>query len=446
MVLDTLGSALKNTLAKIAKSMFVDEKLINELVKDIQRALLKSDVNVKLVFELSESIKKKALDEKPLAGMSQKEFLIKIVYDELVKFLGGEGHKIDITKKPFKIMLVGLFGSGKTTTTGKLAKFFQKRGYKIAVMSTDTWRPAAFEQLNTLGKSLNIPVFGNPKQKDPIKIYKEFEKELDKFDIVIVDTAGRDALSKDLIKEITKLGKLVNADESLLVISGDIGQAAQAQAQAFHEAVGVTGLIATKMEGTARGGGALAGAAITNAPIKFLGVGEKIEDLEPFDPKRFVSLLLGMGDIETLLEKAQEAMTEEDAEDMKDKLMKGKFSLMDLYDQMSAMKKMGPLSKVAEMIPGFGNMKIPGGMMDAQEDKLKVWKTVMDSMTKKELDDPDLLNISRIERIAKGAGVTVKDVRELIKQYRQSKKLIKMMKGQDPMKMMKKMKGKIPGM
>jgi signal recognition particle subunit SRP54 len=334
-----------------------------------------------------------------------------------------------------------------TTTTGKIAKFFQKRGYKIAAIQTDTWRPAAYTQLKTLGEQLNIPIFGNPKEKNPEKIYKEFEKELSKFDLILIDTAGRDALSKELIDEVKKIGKLTSPDEVLLVLSADIGQAAEKQAQAFHDAVGVTGLIITKMDGTAKGGGALAGAGITKAPVKFVGLGEKIDDLEPFEPTRFVSRILGMGDLETLLEKAREVVTEEKAQEMSEKLIKGDFNLIDLYEQMASMKKMGPLSKVLELIPGFGKMNIPEGMLETQEGKLEKWKIIMQSMTKKELEDPEkYLDSSRIERIAKGSGTTVTEVRELLKQYKQSKKMMKMMKGENPEKLMKKFKGKLPGM
>lgn len=444
MVLEKLSESLKNTLSKIAKAMFVDEKLIDELVKEIQRALLQSDVNVKLVFELSKKIKKRALDEKPPTGMSQKEHLIKIVYDELVNFLGGEGHKIEINKKPFKIMLVGLFGSGKTTSCAKIAKFFLKRGNRVAMIQTDIWRPAALTQLETLGKQINVQVFGIAKEKDPVKIYKTFEKELDKFDVVIIDTAGRDALSNDLIKEIKELNKIVNPDETLLVISADIGQAAQKQAEAFHSSCNITGVIATKMEGTAKAGGALTACAATKAPIKFIGVGEKIDDLESFNPQGFVSRMLGMGDLETLLEKAKESITEEKAEDISKKLLKGEFNFLDLYEQMEAMNKMGPLNKVMDLIPGMGKMNIPKDMIQGQEKKLKKWKFILQSMTKEELEDPEILDGARIERIARGSGVEVSEVRELLKQYRQSKKMIKMLKGQNPEKLMGKFKGMMP--
>ena len=359
MVLEKLGSALKNTLQKIAKSIFVDEKLINELVKDIQRALLQADVNVQLVFDLTKKIKERALKEKTASALTKKEQLINIVYEELVAFLGGEGYKIEIKEKPFKILLVGLFGSGKTTTAGKLAKFFTKRGHKVALVGLDVHRPAAMEQILQTGERVHVPVFLDKGEKDPIKIWKKFENEIKKFDVVIVDTAGRDALSKDLIEEIERVNKEVNAQENLLVISADIGQAAQKQAEQFHQSCGITGVIATKMDGTAKAGGALSACAVTKAPIKFIGVGEKADDLETFNPKGFVSRLLGMGDLEALLEKAKEAITEEEAQDLGKKFLKGEFNLIDLYEQMQAMKKMGPLNKIAEMIPGFGQLKLP---------------------------------------------------------------------------------------
>ncbi len=445
MVLEKLGNSLKDTLSKIAKAVFVDEKLINELIKDIQRALLQADVNVKMVFEFTKNIKEKALKEETPAGLTKKEHLINIVYDELVVFLGGEGHKIDTKTKPFKIMLVGLFGSGKTTTAGKLAKFFTKRGNKVCFLGLDVHRPAAITQLEQIAKQVNVPVFVNKKSKDVVKIYDEFEKKLKEFDIVIIDTAGRDALSKDLIKEIEDLNKRIKPDERLLVISADIGQAAQSQAQQFHDSCNITGVVATKMDGTAKAGGALSACAVTESPIKFIGVGEKVDDLEEFKPKNFVGRLLGMGDLEALLEKAKGAISEEEAEDLGKRFLKGDFSLLDLYDQMQAMKKMGPLNKVVEMIPGFGQLKLPKEALKTQEGKLEKWKFAMQSMTKEELEEPETIDAERIDRIAHGSGLGAKDIRELVKQYRQSKKMIKMMKGSGDMnKMMKKMKGKMP--
>jgi len=445
MVLETLGNSLKNTLSKIAKAIFVDEKLINELVKDIQRALLQADVNVKLVFDLSNKIKERALKEDTPAGLTKKEYLVKVVYEELVNFVGKEEGKIEIKSKPTKIMLVGLFGSGKTTQAGKLAKFYTKRGYKVALVGLDTHRPAAMDQIEQIAKKANVPVFLDKKEKNPLNILKKFEKEFNKYNIIIIDTSGRDALSKDLIEEIKNINKAVKPEENLLVISADIGQAAQKQAQAFNESCGITGVIVTKMDGTAKAGGALTACSATDAKIKFIGVGEKLDDLEVFRPEGFISRLLGMGDLEALLEKAEQAISKEDAEDLGKRFLKGEFNLIDLYEQMQAMSKMGPLSKITEMIPGFSQLKMPKEMLKVQEGKLKKWRFIMDSMSREELEDPDIISITRIDRIAKGSGTSTKEIRELLKQYRQSKKMAKLFKGGSPKnmeRMMKKFSGK----
>jgi signal recognition particle subunit SRP54 len=451
MVLEKLGESLKNTLSKIAKSVFVDEKLINELVKDMQKALLQADVNVKLVFELTQEIKKRALKEETPSGLTKKEHLVNIVYGELVKFLGEEQAEVRVAKKrPFKIMMTGLFGSGKTTTIGKLAKYFQKRGYKVAALGLDVHRPAAPEQLAQVCRQINAPCFIEKKEKNPLKIYAKYEPDFSKYDILIIDTAGRDALSDELIEEIRDLNDAIKPDENLLVISADIGQAARKQAEVFHANAKITGVVVTKMDGTARGGGALTACAATKAPIKFIGVGEKIDDLETFNPSGFVGRMLGMGDIQALLEKAREAMPEEKAEDLGKRLLKGDFTLIDLYEQMEAMRKMGSLGKILEMIPGMGQLKLPKEMLDVQEEKLKQWRHAMDSMTQEELENPEEITTARIDRISKGSGVSAKVIRELIKQYRMSRKMVKMLKGKGKgagmEKLMKQFKGKIPGM
>ena len=446
MVLDKLSDSLRNTLQKIAKSLFVDEKLINELIKDIQRALLQSDVNVKLVFDLTEKIKKRALEEESPKGLTKKEQIINIVYGELVNFLGKEQHKIEVKQKPFRIMLVGLFGSGKTTTAGKLAKFYSKRGFKVALVGLDIHRPAAMEQIEQVGKNANVKVFSDKKSKDPTEIWKNNEHEYRNFDILIIDTAGRDALSHDLISEIEDVNKTIQPNENLLVISADIGQAAQKQAEQFHKSCGITGVIVSKMDGTAKGGGALTACSVSGAPIKFIGTGEKIDDLEQFNPQGFVGRLLGMGDLEALLEKAREVIKVEEAEDLGKRFLKGEFNLIDLYEQMEAMSKMGPLSQIVEMIPGFSQLKLPKEMLQVQEGKLKKWKIAMSSFTKEELEDPEIIDASRTERISKGSGIPANEIRELIKQYRQSKKMVKMFKGSkgDISKIMKKFGGKLP--
>ncbi len=447
MVLEKLSESLKNILKKIAGSALVDKRLIDELVKEIQKALLSADVNVELVFELTKKIKERALEEKLPKGIDQRTHIINIVYEELVKFLGDEKKEIKLSKKrPNKIMLVGLFGSGKTTTAGKLGNYFKKRGKKVALLQLDVWRPAAAEQLEQLGEKLKIDVFTDKKEKDAVKIYKKFKDKFSKYDLLIVDTAGRDALSKDLIKEIENVTKIVKPDESLLVISADIGQAARKQTEQFHKSCKITGIIATKMDGTARAGGALSACAVSGAGIKFLGIGEKLDDLEEFNPKGFAGRLLGMGDLEALLEKAKEAISEERAEDLGKKFLKGEFNFLDLYEQLQAMSKMGPITKILDMIPGMGNIKIPKEMLEVQGDKLKRWKHILRSMTKKELENPEIITSDRINRIAKGSGSTVGEVKELLKQYKMSKKMMKKLKGKGMEKMMKKFGGKIPGM
>ena len=431
MVLDKLGESLKNTLRKITGASHVDEKLVNELVKEIQRALLQGDTNVKLVFGITQKIKERALKDEPPKGITRKEFLVKIVYEELVNFLGGPGSKIQPKGKPFKIMLVGLFGNGKTTSAGKLANYYKKRGLKVAVIQTDTWRPAAYEQLETNAKRAGADFFGIKGEKDAEKIYKTFEDKLSHYDLAIIDTAGRDALNDELIGELNSINSAVKPDETLLVMSADIGQAAETQAKKFHDTCNVTGVLITKLEGTAKGGGALIACAVTGAPVKFIGVGEKVDDFEEFKPEGFVGRLLGMGDLEALLEKAREAISEEEAQDLGRKLLKGEFNLIDLYEQMSALRKMGPLGKVMEMIPGMGQLQLPKEALQGQEKKLEIWKHIMNSMTKEELEDPEMISASRVERISKGSGMSMQEVRGLLKQYKQSKKLVKMMKGMD---------------
>ena len=278
-----------------------------------------------------------------------------------------------------------------------------------------------------------------------IRFFDTYSGKLKDFDLVIIDTAGRDALSVDLIEELNKINKLVKADERLLVISADIGQAAERQAGAFHDTCNVSGVIITKMEGTAKGGGALSACSATKSPVKFIGVGEKINDLEEFNPKGFVSRLLGMGDIEALLEKAKDAISEETAEDMSKKILKGEFNLIDLYEQMQAMRKMGPLTKIMELLPGMGQLKLPKDALEVQEGKLEKWRYIMDSCTKDELEDPELISGTRIDRIARGSGISAKEIRELIKQYRQAKKMMRMFKG-GSMKNMEKMMKRMPGM
>jgi signal recognition particle subunit SRP54 len=438
MVLDRLGQSLRDALKKIANASHIDSAIVKEVVKDIQRALLQADVNVKLVVSMTKNLETRALTEKPPAGMSSREHVIRIIYDEIVKILGTSK---DLQPKKQRILMVGLYGQGKTTTCGKLAKQLQKKGLKVALIACDVHRPAAYDQLSQIGKKLNIPVHGDPGEKKAVKILKAGLKEFESYDILIIDTSGRHSLEKSLIDEIKDLSEMAKADERFLVLDATVGQQAGPQAKAFHDAVSITGVILTKMDGSAKGGGALSAVAETGAPICYIGVGEHLEDLEKFDPARFVSRLLGMGDLQSLLEKAAELMDEGTAEETAKKMMSGKFTLKDMYDQMEMLEGVGPLSKVASMIPGMSG-KLSDKDVEASQEKLWKFRIIMDSMTKEELEDPKLLKSSRVARIARGSGTTPKEVRDLIKQYNMSKKAIKGLMGNRKMRrqLMKQMK------
>jgi signal recognition particle subunit SRP54 len=420
MVLDALGDALRNTLRKIAGASHISPELIKELVKDIQRALIQSDVNVRLALELSKTIEKRALEEKSPAGMTGREHVVRIVHQELVKAI-GESRSLKLG--PQKIMLVGLYGQGKTTTTGKLGKHFKKKGLNLGLIAADVHRPAAFDQLSQIGEQVQVPVFGSSDNKDAGKVVKEGLEEFKELDVVIVDTAGRHALDEELISEMKSISKIVKPDEILLVMDATVGQQAGPQAQAFHDAVGVSGVILTKLDGSAKGGGALSAVAVTKAPIVFVGTGESLDSLETLDPDRFISRLLGMGDLQTLLERAEEVLDAESAEDTARKMLSGKFTLIDMREQMEALTKMGPLSKVMEMVPGMSGM-MKKGQMDETQDRLEKFKVLMSSMTKEELENPKIIKRSRINRIAKGSGSDPQEIRELLKQYNQSRKMM----------------------
>ncbi len=441
MVLEGLGAKLKETVSKVARMIFVDEKVIDDLCKDIQRALLSADVNVKLVFELTQKIKKRAIEKKKSSAINERENLVNIVYEELSNLLGGERKEFEIStkKRPYSIMFVGLYGSGKTSTIMKIGNYLQKRNLKVCAIGLDVHRPAAMDQLEQNCEKANIKCFIDKKEKDALKIYGKYQKDLDKFDVVLMDTAGRDALSKDLLDEIKGLKEKSKTDEVILVISADIGQTAFEQAKAFHEAVNVNEAIITKMDGSAKAGGALSACAASGAKVIFIGTGEKINDLETFNPKGFVGRLLGMGDLEALLRKVEESVENEDKGELSEKFLSGEFTLVDLHKQLNMMRKLGPLSKVMEMVPGFGNLKLPKEMLDIQDVKFEKWKHIMNSMTKAELENPEIISDGkRVERIAKGSGVNENVVREMLKQYRQVKKVSKMLKGNKIENIMKK--------
>jgi signal recognition particle subunit SRP54 len=422
-MLDRLGSSLKDALKKLAGKNVVDRAAVEELIKDLQRALIQSDVNVKLVMQLSQAIKVRALEEEPPKGTNVREHVLRIVYQELVRLMGTTA---DVRLEPQKILMAGLQGSGKTTTTAKLARYFQKKGLRVGVICGDTFRPGAYQQLSTLCQKINVPCIGNPSEKDALKIVREGLQALSHSEVIIIDTQGRHALEDELIQEIIDINSLSHASHRWLVIDAALGQQANEQARRFHDAIDIDGVIITKMDGTAKGGGALSAVAETRSGIVFIGSGETIEDLERFDPDGFISRLLGMGDLRALMEKAQESFTEGDVD--VNSMMRGKFTLRDVYKQLEALNKMGPLKQIMSMLP-MGNMEIPSDVADVTATKMGRYRILMDSMTSAELDDPSVLNSSRIQRIALGAGGTPDEVRELIKYYKTMKRALKGVRG-----------------
>ena len=437
MVMDKLGGSLQDALKKLVGAGRIDGRTVTEVVKDIQRALLQSDVNVKLVMEMSKHIKERAMKEDVPKGMNPREHVIRIVHQELINILGKS---TEIELKPQTIMMIGLQGSGKTTTTAKLARYFQKKGLKPAVVCADTFRPGAYQQLQTLCDGLNVPFYGEEGNPDAVGIVERGLKAIEKNDILIVDTAGRHSLEADLIDEMEQIHAIAKPDHKFLVLDGAIGQQASEQARAFNDSIGITGVIITKLDGTAKGGGALSAVSETNSSIAFIGIGETPNDLEKFESDRFISRLLGMGDLKSLLEKAEEALTEEDM-DM-ESLMRGKFTLKDMYKQLEAVNKLGPMKQVMNMLPiGGMGMKVSDDAYKVTEDKLGNYRVVMDSMTEEELLNPRVIGSARIKRIARGSGNGPEVVRELLKYHKMMQTAMKGFRGGkfNMNKMMKKM-------
>jgi len=417
-MLKKLGEALKKTQNKIANALFLDKNLVEGIVRELQRALIEADVGIMLVKQLSDKIKKAAFDER-IKEIEKKEHLIKILHDELITIL-GKSKKLELKeKKQTKIMLLGLYGAGKTTTIAKLGNYYQKRGKKTALIGLDVHRPAAKEQLMQLAEQNNLTAFVDLKETDALKTFKKFEKDLKKFDLILVDTAGRHTLDKELIKEIKDLGKAIKPDETILVMPADVGQSAKKQAKEFQDALNISGVIITRMDSSAKAGGALTACAEVDAGVYFIATGEKINDLEEFDSERFLSRLLGMGDLETLMEKIKSATDEKQQQKIQKKLQDGKLSLEDVVEQVKSMNAIGGFDKLKGMIPGMSSAKIPDGKLGAQEEKIKKWEHIIKSMTPEEKENPEILQkqTSRIARVAKGAGVHTSDVRSLIKQY-----------------------------
>ena len=424
-MLEKLGEVLRKATDKIANAIFLDKNLLDGIIRDLQRALLEADVNVLLVKQLTDKIRQAGLDER-VKGVDKKEHLIKILHDELLALL-GESKKLKLQAGQDRIIFLGLYGAGKTTTIAKIGNYFAKRGNKVALVGLDVHRPAAKEQLKQLAEKNKLDYFVDFNEKNALKTWKKFKPDLKDYKVILVDTAGRHSLDKDLVEEISVLNKEINPTESILVMPADIGQAAKKQSEEFKNILSITGVIITRMDSTAKGGGALTACAETKAPVYFITTGEKVNDIEEFDPKSFLSRLLGMGDLQSLIEKIK-SVTDKDKQDkMKKQLEEGRLTLDDVIEQVKSMSSLGGFEKIKSMIPGLGNAKIPENVLENQQEKIAKWEHIIKSMTSEERNNPELLKreTSRISRVAKGAGVTTSEIRSLLKQYDMLNEMIK---------------------
>jgi signal recognition particle subunit SRP54 len=427
-MLEKLGEVLRKATNRITNAIFLDKNLVDSIIRDLQRAMIEADVNIFLVKQLSDKIKKAAFDER-IKEIEKKEHIVKLLHDELLNILGEHG-QLKLKKEQNRIILLGLYGAGKTTTIAKLGNYFAKRGNKVALVGLDVHRPAAQEQLKQLAEKNKLPFFIDSEKKDPVKIWKKYEKQLKDYNLILIDTAGRHNLDKELVKEIKLLNKEIKPTESILIMPADIGQAAKKQAQEFKEAVNISGVIITRMDSTAKAGGALTACAETKAPVYFIGTGEKTNDIEKFEPESFLSRLLGMGDLQALIEKIRSVTKEGEQERIQKKLEEGKLSLNDVVEQVKSMNSLGGFEKIKSMIPGLGSAKIPDNLLENQQSKISKWEHIIKSMTLEERENPEVFEdkktgTSRINRIAKGAGVANSDVRALLKQYNLLNDMIK---------------------
>jgi len=405
---------IKDSVQKFSNRGVADKEAVEELVKDIQRDLIKADVDVGLVSDLSDQIREQALKDDLPSALIRKEHVLEIVYNKLEELLGDEA-QVEIEAQ--NILLAGLYGAGKTTTTGKLADFYRKRGLKVGVIAADTDRPAAFEQLQQVAEDVEAQFYGEKDAEDPVKVVKNGMEALDDVDVKIVDSAGRNSLNDGLKQELADIADVMNPDKKYLVIPADIGQSAKDQAQSFDEAVGINGVIVTKMDSSAKGGGALVACENSGAQVTFIGTGEEMGDLEIYDPVDFVSDMIGQPDLESLLEKIEEMDTDPE------EILEGDFTLEDFQQQMEQVTGSGMMDDLMEQLP-FSSSQIPDNMSDMTEGKIDSYNVIIDSMTPEEKTDPDIIKKSRVERIANGSGTSKNDVRELLKHYRQTRNMV----------------------
>ena len=444
MAFESLSDKLQNTFKKLRGKGVLTEADINDAMREVKLALLEADVNFKVVKEFVAEVKEKAMGQDVLSSLTPGQQVIKIVNDELVEMMGGTNSKLTYAPSGFTtLLMVGLQGTGKTTTCGKLAAYLKKNGKKPMLAACDIYRPAAIDQLEVVGKTVDVPVFTDRDNKVAEDIALKAKKEAERrgYDVLIVDTAGRLQIDQALMDELVRVKKAVKPHEILLVVDALTGQDAVNAAEGFNEALGIDGIIMTKMDGDSRGGAALSAKKVTGKPIKFIGVGEKTDALEPFHPERMASRILGMGDMLSLIEKAQETYDEEKAAKLEKKLRKNEFTLEDFLDQMGEVQKMGGIGKMLDMIPGLGAGKISEDDIAKGEKEFKQMEAIIYSMTLEERRNPSLLNASRRKRIAAGSGQTVSKINSLIKKYEDTKKLMKQFSSPGFMKKNKRLKG-----
>ena len=430
MAFEGLSEKLQSAFKDLKGQGTISEKDFDNAMRAVKMALLEADVNFKVVKDFVATIKEKSIGQGVMTSLSPDQMVIKIVKDELVDMMGGSGSKLTYSPSGFTVlMLVGLQGTGKTTTAGKLASYLKQCGKKPMLAACDVYRPAAIDQLQVVGKAVNTPVFTIEGSKDPEKIASEAVKEAEKkgCNVLIVDTAGRLQIDEQLMDELKVLKKSIRPHEILLVVDALTGQDAVNIASGFNDALGVDGIIMTKMDGDSRGGAALSVKAVTGKPIKFMGTGEKYDALEPFHPDRIASRILGMGDVMSLIEQAENAYDEEEARKLEEKIRKNKFDLDDFLGQMKQINKFGGLAKIIDMIPGISAEAKKEVDIEAGKKELKKMEAIITSMTKKERQDPTILNASRRKRIAAGSGTNVQAVNQMIKKYEEMKQMTKML-------------------
>ncbi|TZE83377.1 signal recognition particle protein [Calorimonas adulescens] len=435
MAFESLASKLQETFKKLRSKGKLTEKDVKEAMKDVKIALLEADVNYKVVKDFINKVNEKAVGQEVLESLTPGQQVIKIVHNELVELMGKTNTHINFASKPpTVIMFVGLQGSGKTTTCGKLAANIKKQGKRPLLVAADVYRPAAIKQLQVLGQNLDVPVFTMGNNINPVDICKNSINEAGRIgsDVIIIDTAGRLHIDDEMMNELKEIKEAVKPHEVLLVVDAMTGQDAVNVAQNFNEQIGIDGLILTKLDGDTRGGAALSIRAVTGKPIKFVGTGEKMDALEPFHPDRLASRILGMGDVLSLIEKAQENYDIKKAEELQEKLLKQQFTLEDFLDQLQQIKRMGPLSQLVEMIPGLSPKQLAGvNINDRDVSKIEA---IINSMTKAERKDPSIINGSRRKRIAMGSGTSIQDVNRLLKEFSETKKMMKMFGSADSIK------------